>query len=459
VIVAIFGVLPQLSCTKPIPPVPVVSIGGLDSDVQAAIRKARDQAVAQPNDAGASGRFGMVLEAHTLYQPAVLAYQRAIRLDQKNFDWHYYLALSLDLVPQPEQALAAVTEALGIRPDYAPAIVKRGDLLFKLGRFKEADAVLSPLVAKNPSSANALYSLARVKYAEQDFAAAEDLYKRACQAYPTYGAAWYGLAVTARRLGHQADFAAAERYKNDAPQDDRLFAEVLKQATGVETRLAKAKDLMHERQFDEASRLYKEVLKQFPENPDALVNLLYIAQFPHQATPGEVEDLYARAQRIKPPLPQVYMYYGTAVASEGKYDAATAAIHKAIEMKPDFAEAHAWLADVAERRNRPSEAVAEYRLALQAQPTLRPARLELGKLLVAGGQSQEAIPVLLPLLQVEDPYTPVVMMFLAQAYLNAGDRAKAVDYLTQARPRVVKNGPAALLPQIDQGLAVLGARP
>jgi tetratricopeptide (TPR) repeat protein len=464
--IVILAALLALSCGKPIPPVPDVKVDALDSDVRNAIETARNEALAKPKDGQASGHLGMVLEAHTLYQPAVLALQRAVLLDPKEFAWRYYLALALEFVSQPEQALNAVTDALRLRPDYTPAILKRGELLFKLGRFKESDAVLEPLLAVNPNPnlAATLYSLARAKYSEGDFAAAEDLYRRACEAYPTYGAAWYGLAVTGRRLGHTAEsdknFKLAESYKDhNPPADDEVLNQMLKLATGIENRLTKAKQLMNRRQFDEASQLYKEVLKQYPDNPDCLVNLLFIAQFPNQASPAEVEDLYTRARQIDPKLNKVYLYYGTALASEGKYDAAVTAIGKALELKPDDPEAHSWIADIMERQNRPDQAIAQYRAALAVQPSFRPARLELGKILLTLGRDREVIPVLLPALQVDDSYTPVVMMFLAQAYRTTGDRQNALEYLKQAHDRALKTGPPKLLAEIERQLAQLASHP
>ena len=145
------------------------------------------------------------------------------------------------------------------------------------------------------------------------------------------------------------------------------------------------------------------MLQRYPDNLDALVNLLYIAQFPNQATPGETEDLYRRAKAASPQLPQVYMYHGTALASQGKFDAAASEIEQAIKLKPDDAEAHSWLADLREKQNRPAQAIEQYRAALAVQPSFRPARLELGKILLTMGRDREAIPVLLPALQTEDP--------------------------------------------------------
>src|SRR3984957_782169 len=458
----ILAALFELSCAKSVPPVPAIQVEGLDADVRNAILKARDQALAQPKSAQASGSLGMVLEAHTLYQSAVPAYQRAVRLDPKDFAWRYYLALCLEKTGQLDEALASVSEGLRIRPDYAPAILKRAELLLKLGRFPESAATLESFLAKNPSSPMALYFLGRVKFAQQDFSAADDLYRRATQAWPTYGSAWFGLGETSKRLGRNAetekDYQLAETHKDHYPPgNDELYLEMTKLATGIENRLIEAKKLMNKREFDQSSRIYKEVLKQYPDNPDCLVNLLFIAQYPNQATPEEVEDLYQRARSASPQLPEVYLYHGTALAAEGKYDEAVTELEKAIQLKPNNAEAHAWLADVRERQHRLAEAIEQYRIAIQQQPDFRIARLELAKNLLYTGRSPEAIQVLLPTLKVEDQNTPVAMMFLVQAYVNTGDRATARKYLEQAHQYVLRNGPSNLLPQIESNLKSLGS--
>jgi len=451
-----------LSCAKSVPPVPAVTVDGLDTDVKTAILKARDQAVAQPKSGQASGNLGMVLEAHTLYQPAALAYQRAVRLDPKDFAWRYYLALCLEKNGQLEQALASVSEGLRLHPDYAPAVLKRAELLLKLGRFSESAAVLEPFLAKNPGSAQALYQLGRVKFAQRDYASADDLYRRATEAWPSFGSAWFGRGETSKRLGRDAesekDYQLAESHKDQyPPSGDELYSEMAKLATGIENRLAAARKLLDRREFDQAAGIYKEVLRQYPDNFDCLVNLLYIAQFPNQSTPEEMEDLYQRARAVSPKVPEVYMYHGTALAAEGKFDQAVAELEKAIDLKPRNALAHAWLADVRERQHRPADAIQQYFIALEQQPDFRIARLELAKNLLYAGRSREAIPVLLPALQVEDQNTPVAMMFLVQAYVNLGDRETARKYLEQAHQYVLRNGPSNLLPQIESNLRSLGS--
>src|SRR6266566_4267435 len=110
--VSILASLLVWSCAGPIPPLPTLSVEGLDPEVRDAILAAQKQAVTAPSSGQASGRLGMVLQANSLNQPALLSYQRAIRLDPKDFSWRYYEAVVLQQMSQPEKALDALAGAL-----------------------------------------------------------------------------------------------------------------------------------------------------------------------------------------------------------------------------------------------------------------------------------------------------------------------------------------------------------
>src|SRR5580700_664727 len=102
--IIVISILAGLCACVSIPPVPDISIDGLDAEVRTAIQTARADALAQPKSGQASGRLGMVLQVNELYRPAVLVYQRAIRLEPKEFAWRYYQAQSLQLSFQLETA-------------------------------------------------------------------------------------------------------------------------------------------------------------------------------------------------------------------------------------------------------------------------------------------------------------------------------------------------------------------
>jgi protein O-GlcNAc transferase len=458
-----FAALFAGSCAGPVPPIPTPSVEGFEAEVRDAILEAHRQAVAAPSSGQASGRLGKVL--HALYQPATLSYRRAIRLEPGEFAWHYDLALALQQMSRLEEALDAVSAALHIRSDYAPAILKRGELLFQLGRFRESGRAYETLLSQDPESAAALFGLARVKAAQQDMPAAESFYRRACQAYPTFGAAYYGLAVAGSSLGQEAEsaknFELAKRYLGQAPPSpDAVFSEVMNLARGSFNQLQQAAQLVSAEKNEEAVRLYGEVLSRDPDNLGALISLLYLARFVDLG--DQVDALHARAIKINPTIPLVQNYYGVALFRQGKLDAAAAALLKAMELNPDSAEPHLWLGEIREQQHHALEAVEQYRLAMALEPSLSLARFQLGRILTNMGRNREAIPYLRSLfddLNPDDSHLSMVLMLLGEAYSTTGDRERARQYLEQARNRVRIQGPTQLMAEIEQELGKLTPRP
>jgi tetratricopeptide (TPR) repeat protein len=452
--------LALVACSTPIPPVPSVSVDGLDPEVRDAILTAHRQAAADPSSGQASGRLGMVLHAHAIYPPALLAYERAIRLEPKEFAWRYYHALVVWQLSGPAKAEKPLSDALRLRPAYAPALLKKGDLLYQLGRFKESGEAYKSLLTEDPASAAALYGLARVKYAQGDVSAAEDLYSRACHAYPTFGAAYYGLALTERSLGNgteaSKDFDLAQRYSGDMPPvADPLGEQVAALETGAYYHLAKGDQLAKKGKMEEAAQLNEQMLERDPDDFGVLLNLLYLARFVERLA-GHADALYSKARQINPQVPLVYDYYGAVLAREGKFEPAAAAFHKALELKPDDSEAHAALGEILEAQNRPEQAIEQYR---QAQPPDSAVQLKLWRLLILHGRGREAIPELLAALEQNDSYAALRRVLLGEAYLTAGDVDAARQYLEQARTRAQSEGPPGLAAQIDQELRGLPSRP
>ena len=97
-----------------------------------------------------------------------------------------------------------------------------------------------------------------VRYAQGDISSAEDLYHRACQAYPKFGAAFYGLALADQNLGHAGDsaknFELAQLYAVDRPPSaDPLRSQVDELATGVFNHLEQADQLASKGQAEDAA--------------------------------------------------------------------------------------------------------------------------------------------------------------------------------------------------------------
>ena len=81
---------------------------------------------------------------------------------------------------------------------------------------------------------------------------------------------------------------------------------------------------------------------------------------------------------------------GLSLAEETRFSEAEMEFREAINLNPNFAEAHLNLGNVLENFNRNSEAEKEYRKAIELSPDFAEARSNLGSLLARSGRYDEA---------------------------------------------------------------------
>jgi tetratricopeptide (TPR) repeat protein len=295
-----------------------------------------------------------------------------------------------------------------------------------------------------------------VNYALKNTTAAQDFYRRACLAYPSYGAAYYGLAVAERSLGHAdeaaKDFELAKRFtENRPPSEDPALKAVVDLSAGAYSQLEQSDKLIQKGDWENAARVNHEVLARDPNNLSALMNLLYLARFSDKLD-SEVEDVYSKAKKLNPQIPYIHNHYGAAMLRQGKFPPAVTALRKAVELKPDYAEAHTWLGEALDRQGHSREAVEQFQSALASEPSNRLAQVELARILLSLGRGKEAISPLTSALQVNDSRTSMVLVMMGEAYRSMGQEARARQYLEQALERVRNEGPPELLTEIEQEL-------
>jgi predicted O-linked N-acetylglucosamine transferase (SPINDLY family) len=173
----------------------------------------------------------------------------------------------------------------------------------------------------------------------------------------------------------------------------------------------------------EAERLYRQVLAQFPDRPDALHYLGVLACQTGHATaaidligraiavdPTVAEyhnnlgecyrrtgrweaaiGCFQRAVAINPNNADTYNNLGMALFATGRLDEANAAFRRATALKPDLADAHNNLGNILKEWDRLEEAIAAYRRAIELMPDSAGAFNNLGYALNHSGRSDEAI--------------------------------------------------------------------
>jgi len=122
---------------------------------------------------------------------------------------------------------------------------------------------------------------------------------------------------------------------------------------------------------------------------------------------------------------------------------------------PRHAGAHNNLGQILERQQKIDAAAAAYRQAVDAQPTFRLARFNLGRMLIALSRPDDAIVELEKLTEPRDAEAPRYLFALATAHVRAGHREEGIKWATDAKQLAASHGQAELAAAIERELARL----
>lgn len=164
-----------------------------------------------------------------------------------------------------------------------------------------------------------------------------------------------------------------------------------KRATTLDTaeRLRRAIPLLQQGKLDEAEPLLRQILRQNPDQVDALhfLGVLVARRGQHQ----EGVDLIHRALALNPGYVDACNNLGNLLLTLKRIDEAMAAYRRAIALAPDHANAHANLGMALRRSGQPTEAIAALLQAIALEPSHANAHFHLGKALADQGHYEEAI--------------------------------------------------------------------
>lgn len=191
----------------------------------------------------------------------------------------------------------------------------------------------------------------------------------------------------------------------------------------VEQTLSKAKRHARKGETDLAVEHYKKVLAKYPQNKWAIAGLGELQQ---QSAPTNSEPvreqlnklvvLYNRGkfqqllddgeilQKHFPDMPFIPNLLGVANFSLERYEQAAANYSRALQLNPDYAEAHNNLGASLYRLEKPIQALASYKKALQIKSDYSEAHNNMGGVLTEFGKNEEALACFLKALQIKPDY-------------------------------------------------------
>lgn len=323
-----------------------------------------------------------------------------------------------------------------------------GAALLRQGKAAEAEKNLQQVVATDPDYAKgheqlgeALLALGRPDDAVLSF-------RRALELNPAFDAAQMKLGRTLLGLGRETEAR-------------QVFESFVRQ-TPHRQRLADAAELHRNGNYKEAEKIYREILREDPENVSALRLLAMLAMkvehyrdaavilkqvvtmapdfrgawidLGHAQTElHELDDAIEtmkHAIALDPASHGGYIGLANALARSSKTEEAVAAYEKAIERRPDLAGSWLGLGNVLKTLGRPEEAIAAYRKGIEIQPgfaelywslsNLKTFRFDTGE--IEAMKEQLATPGL------RDDATVHFCFVLGKAAEDDGDYAQAFAY-------------------------------
>jgi tetratricopeptide (TPR) repeat protein len=383
------------------------------------------------------------------FRRALLAYQNAASLNPKNADSYYGIGMSQLGAGDAANALGAFSKALERDPNHAATQLKLAELLVTAGRKDlvteaekharkllenspenvnalnalafaesilgndaEAENHLREALRKEPGNLNTLLTLALLHLDNSDVAGALQILKSATEKSPQSPLGWVALAEVCRSLGKTDE---AKRHLIRAVDLDPAFPPALFALATLQVRT---------NQFDEAARTYEKIaalpnpelqplhavfllshgrpaegiqeLERLRKSSPAerRFRSLLVAAYVRSGRAGDAARVLAEALKKNPKDTEALVQQSALALGDNKVDAAAAALTSALSFAPDMAVAHYLMAHVHRARDLRRLDRNELTRALECDPMLLAARVELAAGMLEPATASSAVQVL-----------------------------------------------------------------
>lgn len=182
-----------------------------------------------------------------------------------------------------------------------------------------------------------------------------------------------------------------------------------------------------------AEKAFRQVLKLFPNHPDANNNLGLSLE--SQGRSSDALDYLAQAVKLSPDNPEFAFNYANSLESLGQLKQAGDWYEKAISMYPEYAEAYCNLGNVLQKKGEYKQAVAAFEKAISLSndysQNYTDIYINLGNALMELGLGESALQAYKKAVKLQPEYASGYLA-LGNAYLQMGQNSEAAEALRHA---------------------------
>lgn len=390
----------------------------------------------EPLNAEANGNLAGVLHRLGQHREAALFYERAHLLEPGSFRWPYYLAHAQALDGRYGAATASLRQALQINPGYRPAWLALGRSTLESGDLIQSVEAFRRLDGEGPAAALAAYWLGRIAASRREYDEVIDLFGRAVELAPEFGAGHYALALQLERVRREQEarqhFLLADRHRFIEPKpDDPLLREVYGEHYRAVDFLVDGAEMIAEGKIPEAAATFRTALLLDAGRVEAHAGL--VRCYGNMRRYDESEKHYAQALEIDDRYDQAYIERGAVLLDQNRFQEAGEMFTRSIEINPSSSRALAYLGFLDEQNGDLESARRRYEQALANGEGYPEAHVRLGAVLLRLRRPGEAEREFVAALGAGGSTSQRVLYQISQVYERSGDRVAAANYLSRAR--------------------------
>ena len=403
----------------------------IDSRIRSAIDAAHTLVRAEPRNAGAWMKFGLIYDANGFDTLAALCYEQALNLDNSNPKWWYWLGLVRADLGDFEAAMAAVEQSVTLDPTYSAAPRQLGLWFLQLGDVNAAEAAFERAMKINAGDPSTLLGMARVALEKDNSQKAAALLEAVIQRAPQYDFARLLLGTAYRRLGRldEAETQFAKGAGSKPIYEDPWREEVLAYRTGYAGIILEADRLLARGQGAALINKLEALRRDYPD--DVVVSDKLAEAYEQSGRSQEALRILEAIAQGHPEHVMTHLKLSDYYASSGRLDQAIAQVRMAVNLNPELGTSHRQLGKLLSQSGDYEGAAEALTLAIKNGRTEPDIALSLGSLQAKLARWREATKTFDSLTK-RSPDSAAAFCWLARASAEIGDFQRSVAALQKA---------------------------
>ena len=361
---------------------------------------------------------------YELHDAAAGCLEQLRELAPADFQWAYFKLLLHVATGDLEAARASADEALAIRPDDPPTLIRLAELQVAAGEVDAAEAAYEAAIAAYPESATARVGLGYIALERGDPERALEIFQEVAAAQPEGSEANHHVGLAYRALGDADRAAEAWRLNRDVliPMYDPLMERLRPLEEDIVLPLDRAVAAAAEGDHERAVALYEEILAANEADDEAHFRLAGSLLVLGDA--GRGEQHLRRAIALNPEHPGAHFALAMFLAREGRRAESATHLERAADLAPENVSWRLQRAQMRASSGNTAGAVEELERIVDLDAGAVEARRMLSALLIGAGRAEDAAAQLQALValtpdDLQARFNLGLMLFQAGRYVEA----------------------------------------